>query len=121
MNKEIENYENIVRELKKNVESRVKQNDSLEKKIKAATELNDESLQKHLEELKDEISDICDICNEPYLPPVRIYQCIEGHILCEECSEKLKHCPFCQKEYPNPRIRNRAMEKKIEEQYAPTM
>merc|ERR1711974_511691 len=39
----------------------------------------------------------CPVCLELAWPPKKIYQCREGHIICEECkgNPALKVCPMC--------------------------
>ena len=39
----------------------------------------------------------CPVCLMLLTPPTRIFQCPEGHILCEECKENpaMVHCPQC--------------------------
>ncbi|ETO15801.1 hypothetical protein RFI_21564 [Reticulomyxa filosa] len=47
----------------------------------------------------------------------RIYQCTEGHLLCEECHGRMTQCPQCHKLFPkaeNGGIRNRALEQLLE-------
>ena len=42
----------------------------------------------------------CPVCMENMLPPRRIFQCKNGHIICEICQPKIKEqkCPTCQHE-----------------------
>ena len=60
----------------------------------------------------------CPICCEEMLPPKKIFQCSEGHVLCEICfkkvSESTKVCPFCKIDLVATPIRNRALEEAIE-------
>eukprot|EP00092_Neocalanus_flemingeri_P005041 GFUD01005421.1.p1 GENE.GFUD01005421.1~~GFUD01005421.1.p1 ORF type:complete len:233 (-),score=59.50 GFUD01005421.1:213-911(-) len=39
----------------------------------------------------------CPVCFEPFTPPTRIFQCANGHLLCEQCQDKpeLTVCPSC--------------------------
>ena len=39
----------------------------------------------------------CPVCYEPFSPPRRIFQCTNGHLICEQCQNKpqLKLCPTC--------------------------
>ena len=39
----------------------------------------------------------CPVCYEPFSPPRRIFQCTNGHLICEQCQAKpqLKVCPSC--------------------------
>ena len=43
----------------------------------------------------------CPVCLSLLRPPTRIFQCPEGHILCEECKENpaMVHCPQCRYSY----------------------
>jgi len=45
----------------------------------------------------------CPVCFNALICP--IYQCIEGHVLCDYCHSKLKVCPTCQNENINIRCR----------------
>ena len=36
----------------------------------------------------------CPVCMET-IKSVPVYQCINGHVICEVCIEKLKKCPIC--------------------------
>eukprot|EP00386_Alphamonas_edax_P005028 GDKI01015785.1.p1 GENE.GDKI01015785.1~~GDKI01015785.1.p1 ORF type:complete len:298 (-),score=51.72 GDKI01015785.1:122-1015(-) len=49
----------------------------------------------------------CSVCVESMIPP--IYQCKEGHTLCNECKAKVKQCPTCRCETID--IRCRALER----------
>eukprot|EP00092_Neocalanus_flemingeri_P098701 GFUD01125865.1.p1 GENE.GFUD01125865.1~~GFUD01125865.1.p1 ORF type:complete len:103 (+),score=24.42 GFUD01125865.1:3-311(+) len=55
----------------------------------------------------------CPICVEPMSPPVRIWQCAEGHILCENCKNHpdVRNCPACRGAFAG---RNLAMERMAE-------
>jgi len=48
----------------------------------------------------------CPVCFESMMPP--IFQCSEGHLICNVCRPKITKCPTCRKELGN--IRNRALE-----------
>uniref|UniRef100_A0A0K2VBW2 RING-type domain-containing protein n=1 Tax=Lepeophtheirus salmonis TaxID=72036 RepID=A0A0K2VBW2_LEPSM len=54
----------------------------------------------------------CPVCLCLLKPPLRIFQCPEGHILCEECKENpaLVHCPQCRVPLEGLCSRNRALE-----------
>jgi len=54
----------------------------------------------------------CPVCMELLKPPLRIFQCPEGHILCENCKENpsLVHCPQCRVLLEANCSRNRALE-----------
>lgn len=65
-------------------------------------------------ESNDKILDhaTCPICME--IPAFEIYQCTNGHILCEYCLLKVKLCPQCQQSFEVDgipiRIRARVLE-----------
>ena len=61
---------------------------------------------------EDEDQFACPVCLEVLRPPVRIFQCPEGHILCETCKENpaLVHCPQCRVPLERNCSRNRALE-----------
>lgn len=46
----------------------------------------------------------CPICFDYATPP--IYQCQNGHLVCQVCSSKIAHCPTCRVPISNPSIRN---------------
>ena len=53
----------------------------------------------------------CIVCYEPMgLNGASIFQCIEGHLLCPNCYERVRICPVCRKPYERPPIRNRFAE-----------
>lgn len=57
----------------------------------------------------------CSICYEEMKPSVKIFQCQNGHEMCESCKNHptMKLCPFCRQDLcgPNAMIRNITMEK----------
>lgn len=60
----------------------------------------------------------CPICFNEMISPIKIFQCSEGHVLCEKCfksiSESNKVCPFCRIDIVTKPIRNRHLEEIIE-------
>jgi len=42
----------------------------------------------------------CPVCLDSMKPPMRILQCVSGHLVCEGCSRKMKKvfCPTCKKD-----------------------
>lgn len=46
----------------------------------------------------------CPICFDYAVPP--IYQCQNGHLVCQSCSSRITHCPTCRVPTSNPAIRN---------------
>ena len=61
---------------------------------------------------EDEDQFACPVCLEVLRPPCRIFQCPEGHILCENCKENpaIVHCPQCRVPLERNCSRNRALE-----------
>ena len=35
----------------------------------------------------------CPVCYEPMAPPVHIYQCARGHLVCGNCRPQIEECP----------------------------
>ena len=69
------------------------------------------SIENHLaEELE------CPICTTLMRPP--IYQCEEGHTVCNKCHKKIDKCPTCRCKMKS-KIRNRALEKVAQEMKFP--
>ena len=56
----------------------------------------------------------CPVCLQVPLPPLMVYQCLEGHIYCSDCKKKLEKCPQCRQHIKSLNIRNRMVEKMIE-------
>ena len=42
---------------------------------------------------------ICPICFEGMSPLIKIFQCTNGHVVCETCRQNLSICPYCRKEF----------------------
>ena len=61
---------------------------------------------------EDEDQFACPVCLELLRPPLRIFQCPEGHILCETCRDNpaIVHCPQCRVLLERNCSRNRALE-----------
>ncbi|CAG7827825.1 unnamed protein product [Allacma fusca] len=55
----------------------------------------------------------CPICLEFLLPPV--YQCVNGHLICDICHVKVKTCPQCRDAFVGKKIRNLAVEEIVRE------
>ena len=70
------------------------------------------------DEIIKELDRECPICFEDMLTPTKIFQCSQGHLLCQTCFEKVnvttKICPFCKRDVVTLPIRNRALEEAIE-------
>ena len=71
-----------------------------------------------MEEIIKKLNKECPICFEQMLTPINIFQCSQGHLLCENCfkrvSDSTKVCPFCKRDVVTAPIRNRALEEAIE-------
>ena len=61
----------------------------------------------------------CPICFEIPLHPMRVYQCMDGHIYCEICKDKpnMDKCPMCRKSIKDLNIRSLAFESMVAEWY----
>ena len=55
------------------------------------------------EEVKDSFLPCpeCPVCLEMLMPPIRIIQCSNGHLVCEVCQSRpqLSCCPTCREEF----------------------
>jgi len=56
----------------------------------------------------------CPICFE--VPEKEIYQCLNGHTVCDSCCTDLKLCPQCREPYGSKKSRNRALEQILDKQ-----
>ncbi|CAG7729907.1 unnamed protein product [Allacma fusca] len=56
----------------------------------------------------------CPVCFEILAAP--IFQCNNGHLLCEVCIPELQTCPICRQELPKKRVRNLEVEKIVKKQ-----
>ncbi|CAG7828833.1 unnamed protein product [Allacma fusca] len=50
----------------------------------------------------------CPICMEALRAP--IYQCHNGHMVCNSCEAQIRQCPICREEMPTRKIRNLPIE-----------
>jgi len=57
----------------------------------------------------------CSVCLEVPKPPLKVFQCPEGHIFCEICQQRpeLTACPECRVSLVGLEIRNRTLEQLI--------
>ena len=94
------------------------QNKSFEQLKVEREELNRCLKEGNYEEMMKELNRECPICFGEMIPPLKIYQCVEGHLLCENCfsiiRDSTKVCPFCKTDVATHPIRNRALEGIIE-------
>ena len=69
------------------------------------------------DEIIKELNKECPICFQEMHPLTKIFQCSQGHLLCENCFQKViestKTCPFCKRDVASNPIRNRALEEAI--------
>ena len=65
-----------------------------------------------------ELSRDCPVCFSEMLLPIKMFQCSEGHLICENCVKKIiestQICPFCREDVVSSPIRNRALEEVME-------
>ena len=70
---------------------------------------------------KIRMSDVerCSICLEVPRPPLKVYQCPEGHSFCEDCKNRsdMTNCPECRISLNGVSIRNRTLERLIQLHY----
>ena len=61
----------------------------------------------------------CSVCLDIPKPPLKVFQCPEGHIFCEECRNRseMTTCPECRISLDGVYIRNRTLEKLIQIHY----
>jgi len=45
------------------------------------------------QDVKDQLE--CPVCLELMYPPIKIFQCAQGHALCGRCRPKCRNCPTC--------------------------
>ena len=58
----------------------------------------------------------CPVCLDVPLPPKKIFQCSQGHTICDECLTRIeKRCPTCRESWENTNlpVRNRMAESMI--------
>lgn len=58
----------------------------------------------------------CPVCLDVPLPPKKIFQCSQGHTICDECLSRIeKKCPTCRESWENTNlpVRNRMAESMI--------
>lgn len=66
-------------------------------------------------QLPSSILSPCSVCLDVPKPPLKVFQCPEGHIFCEICQSRpeLTTCPECRVPLEGVQIRNRTMEQLI--------
>merc|ERR1712018_867920 len=67
---------------------------------------------------------ICPVCLEVPFPPRKIFQCSQGHTICDECLSKIeKKCPTCRESWENTNlpVRNRMAESMIPQYFRSSM
>ena len=69
-----------------------------------------------------QITDIdnCSVCLDIPKPPLKVFQCPEGHSFCEDCRNRseMRTCPECRIPLDGVYIRNRTLEKLIQIHYS---
>jgi len=65
--------------------------------------------------ITSELLDTCNVCLEIPRTPLHVYQCPQGHILCEVCKQRpeLTSCPVCRVSLVGVNIRNTTLERLI--------
>ena len=80
--------------------------------------LNKCFLQGKYEDILEKFKKECPICYEVMKPDLKIFQCSEGHWLCESCFENVREtsklCPICRVDIVSNPIRNRGLEEVIQ-------
>jgi len=99
-----ERHENQRKELRKTQKAEVsrclEEDKELEKLRDQKKELN-----RHLSKLsaKPEVLPCpeCPVCYESMKPPVRILQCVNGHLVCTDCAKRMERhiCPTCKQKF----------------------
>ena len=71
---------------------------------------------------KIKVTDIdkCSVCLDVPRPPLKVFQCPEGHSFCEDCRNRseMTTCPECRIPLGGVHIRNRTLEKLIQIHYS---
>ena len=64
--------------------------------------------------------DVCSVCLDIPKPPLKVFQCPEGHSFCEDCRNRaeMTTCPECRTPIDGVYIRNRTLEKLIQIYYS---
>ena len=68
------------------------------------------------EKLKFQNELCCPVCLDVPLPPKKIFQCSQGHTICDECLSRIeKRCPTCRESWENTNlpVRNRMAESMV--------
>jgi len=115
--RDVAKIEKRIKILEEELESLVKEKAKKEKKhtesiIKLKEDLVKAERQRVIAQKDEDDQFACPVCMELLKPPLRIFQCPEGHILCENCKENpsLVHCPQCRVPLEKNCSRNRALE-----------
>jgi len=121
LNKQVQNTNKALLALRKEMEERKTETNALikEKEIEnRALEITNfilsTSLHRKITIEKQDLSNIlqCPVCLDNCKPPLQIWQCREGHILCESCFSRpeLKTCPQCRMSLQGNVSRSRVLE-----------
>ncbi|XP_023339855.1 uncharacterized protein LOC111710065 [Eurytemora carolleeae] len=89
----INEMENIEKDHENSIYALNKMLELLQKMCSSERSLDEKAYEKSV--WKSEFE--CPICFEEMSPPTRIWQCVDGHAICETCREKLatRFCPSC--------------------------
>ena len=115
--RDVAKIEKRIKILEEELESLVREKAKKEKKhtetiIQLKEDLVKAERQRVIAQKEEDDQFACPVCMELLKPPLRIFQCPEGHILCENCKENpsLVHCPQCRVPLEKNCSRNRALE-----------
>ena len=76
------------------------------------TQLQAHCTRKRKAEVEPEAVPECPVCLESLTPPLQIYQCKEGHLVCGDCRNKVTICTEC-RHHAGYQARNRHLEQAI--------
>jgi len=96
----------LVNQLELDVQNLEKELEHSKKKKRSGSKVN---------KLPETVLTSCSVCLDVPRPPMKIYQCPEGHIFCDECQSRpeLTTCPECRVPLDGVKIRNRTLEQLI--------
>jgi len=105
----IQRFKDLEKKNKELVDTMEKKMNELDSVISALFEELDEMKMKN-QELEEVLK--CPVCLDTCRPPLQIYQCHEGHIVCESCFSKpeLVTCPQCRMSLDGNVSRSRVLE-----------
>jgi len=113
---EIDKLENQLHELKSKMAALIKEEDKETRKMKVEMSTLSNDIDKRKLESKPNMDLAglleCPICTDIIKPPLQIWQCPEGHTICETCSNRpeLEVCPQCRMNLQGRMSRCRVLE-----------